>query len=302
LMIFNLNSFFNMLGSIAISYFFITSGFLLYYNTDRKNIKRKLIGRITTLLIPYTVWNLIGFIFYEHSFHRGFYHIFIQFLQSEYCAQLWFVRELLILTVMMPFLIYVIDKKLIGSLFIIVLLIASYIITSILGEPTGFTASTLERIFRYLPIYFIGAYMGRNYAHEVNNETYHTMKCKIICFALLVFSYTSFSSPVLWFIQRMQPIFLWLLLDKRKFKFKMLWYLQISFYIYAIHSFIIVSFKKLGNKLGLINCSISISTAVIVRIVITLMTLLIAVLSAFVLIKIVPKIYKVLSGGRIPKI
>jgi surface polysaccharide O-acyltransferase-like enzyme len=301
-MAFNLNNFFNMLGSIAVAYFFMTSGFLLYYNTDRKNIIRKLVGRITTLLIPYIIWNLIGFLFYEHSLNHGFYHIFVQFLQSGYCAQLWFVRELFILTALMPFIIYIIDKRLIGAIFLIAVLIASYIITSTLGEPTGFAASTLERIFRYLPIYFIGAYIGRNFAHEEINETYHTIKYKTICLVLLIISYSSYSSPIVWFIQRMQPIFLWVLLDKYKFKFSMHWYLQVSFYIYAIHSFIIVSFKKVGNRLGLIDSNISLSTAVLIRIGITLLTLLIAVISAFILIKIIPKLFKVLSGGRVPKI
>lgn len=301
-MFFNLNHFFTMLGNIAVSFFFMTSGFLLYYNVDGKNIKRKLIGRVTTLLIPYIVWNLIGFLFYEHSFQLGFYHIFTQILQSGYCGQLWFVRELFILTAMMPFIIFIIDKKSIGAFFIILLLISSYIISSVLGEPKGFTASTLERIFRYLPIYFTGAYMGRNYAQKVDHELFCTKKFKIICFALFVSSFSSFSNPLLWIIQRMQPIFLWLLLDKRRFKFNIHWCFTISFYIYAIHSFIIVIFRKLGNTLDLANYSLSISTAVLIRIVMTLMTLLIAMISAFLLIKTVPKIYKVLSGGRAPKI
>jgi len=45
-------------GSTAMYYFFFTSAFLLYYNIDESNWKRKVSSRVVSLGIPYLVWNL----------------------------------------------------------------------------------------------------------------------------------------------------------------------------------------------------------------------------------------------------
>ena len=48
------------MGSLGVTFFFIKSAFLLYYNLNRDNMKGKIIRRLKTLGIPFLIWNVLG--------------------------------------------------------------------------------------------------------------------------------------------------------------------------------------------------------------------------------------------------
>ena len=111
----------NGLTRIAVPFFFIFSGFLFFlnYNNSLSEIKLKLRKRVKTLFIPYLFWSIFGIIIYlllqnipgiktfftkellvDFSLIKWIDTIFI----NPIPYQLWFVRDLMVLVLLSPFL------------------------------------------------------------------------------------------------------------------------------------------------------------------------------------------------------
>lgn len=54
-----ISSVFNSLATLAMSYFFTVTGFLLFYSLSLKNYVLKIKKRIFSLLTPYLVWQVL---------------------------------------------------------------------------------------------------------------------------------------------------------------------------------------------------------------------------------------------------
>ena len=94
--------------------------------------------------------------------------------------------------------------------------------------------------------------------------------------------------------------------DKNFFRFKIQWWMQISFYTYAIHSFILHWEGKLIKLSGIFAeefqySTVSIRFALLWRLSLSGMTFVLVALSAYILIRFAPRVYELLSGGRVPK-
>lgn len=50
----------NEITSLSMAFFFFVSGFLFFYNFDISKIKNKYKSRVRSLLVPFILWNLIG--------------------------------------------------------------------------------------------------------------------------------------------------------------------------------------------------------------------------------------------------
>ena len=54
-----LNGIFSSMGGFAMSYFFSTTGFLLFYGLSYKSYASKIKRRIRSLLFPYLIWQCV---------------------------------------------------------------------------------------------------------------------------------------------------------------------------------------------------------------------------------------------------
>ena len=130
-----INFFSEVLPRIAVPLFFFISGFLFFYRVsfDRPTYRRKLKSRIRTLLIPYLIWNLVGFLLFSFKHLPVFAHIlpgihaypynwqtfFDSFwaisIDPEKAATMpinypfWFIRDLMIVVVFTPVLHWLIS-------------------------------------------------------------------------------------------------------------------------------------------------------------------------------------------------
>lgn len=128
----------DVLPTISVPLCFIISGYLFFYKVDfsKDVFKKKLERRCQTLLVPYLIWNFIGFLILLTQMHPRFlslfpllkdYRIDITEFLSYFWAKhlpmdtgvnptmpidfpLWYVRDLLLLVIASPIVYYLIRK------------------------------------------------------------------------------------------------------------------------------------------------------------------------------------------------
>lgn len=117
--------------NIAVPIFFMISGFFFfqrsYYsiNDYYEMVKKK----TKTLLMPFVIWNIIGFCILlaagELKWPNSFGQFVIGLLMSDYNGVLWYVRNLLLMMVLYPLYgwLFVVNKRWLYLLLIIALLI-----------------------------------------------------------------------------------------------------------------------------------------------------------------------------------
>lgn len=122
------------LGRLAVPIFLMISGFLFfseYKDFTKEDYFLKIRKRISTLLIPYLLWNLIAYICYAIrtgfnliEFAKSFWIINIpgRSGSSPIDGPLWYVRDLFIIMIISPIVYYVIKKGKFPALMILLLL------------------------------------------------------------------------------------------------------------------------------------------------------------------------------------
>ena len=202
----------HVLTHIAVPTFYLISGFLFFINFQKwswKGYKKKLSSRIKTLLVPYLLWNAIPFLLavlamlaavaikgkpiegVETFIVEKNWHIFYDCnewgttrinwlgenlrMTGPYDLPLWFLRDLIVATMMTPIIYYAIKKS---GLFIISILFVAYI----------------SRIWTLLPGFHIiaffyfstGAYFALNKINVIQFVDKYKLLFIPICIILLV--------------------------------------------------------------------------------------------------------------------
>lgn len=117
----------NEFARIAVPLFFFISGFLFFFRTDftRDAYVRKLKKRISSMLIPYIVWNIIILLItlviqtYFSSILSGQSKLIADYNRHDWinifwamdsggpiCGQLWFMRDLMAVSILSPLIYY----------------------------------------------------------------------------------------------------------------------------------------------------------------------------------------------------
>lgn len=101
---------------VSVSLFFALSGFLFYQNLSRDNLKTKLLSRVRSLVVPFVVWNVIGFVYFQllslfpglRQYYGGQITSFSvsgflnAIVNCEYNLVTWFLKTLIIYTFILP--------------------------------------------------------------------------------------------------------------------------------------------------------------------------------------------------------
>lgn len=302
-------------GQSGTYFFMLLSAFLLYRDITPDNAVEKVKRRMHTLLIPWLLWNLIGLISY-HPFGQSVKSIFCDFVMSRYCAQLWFVQALILFLVFIPIFIRVLRMKGVRTIVVVLLFgLGCLLYTGVLSIQflSAFTSEQfcreITRILVHLPVYCLGAYLGLNHADYIISEAYnerHRKAIAAVAVVVIVVSYLPMAAffQVICFMLRSAA--LWAMCSKKMFTFEPKWWMQISFYTYAIHNFILHFTAEFVRLSGIFaeqysSRTISIGFALLWRICMTGITFVLAAVSAAILMKFVPRFYELLSGGRVPR-
>ena len=156
----------NELATIAMYYFFFTSGFLLFVNLNKNNTNQKIQKRIFSLFIPYIFWQIIIFlskitILKQQISINEFINTVFLFKMWPPNGPLWYVYIVFLLSLFCPILIRTYENKRITTFLIPIISVLSYYLY--LNLPLNnvfFENSYLTNLFHYLSAYIFGSYAG----------------------------------------------------------------------------------------------------------------------------------------------
>jgi peptidoglycan/LPS O-acetylase OafA/YrhL len=298
-----LNDLLTSLGSLAVSFFFLSSAYLLYRTYHPKQFSDKLKRRIRTLFIPLLLWNILCLI-YKLRFGDGFFETLKNIVLSNYDGPLWFVVQILVLFLLSPLFLQVFKNKHVGLGMIVVLYFLpaffdAYLVHQLTDNEQQL--AVLSRTVYYIPIYFTGAYLGMHFDKSVQEELYRKGFVMIISCLVLLLTLLPFSHPALSFLMQFQVLAIWVLVPKKRFTKPLNWVWQISFFIYASHAIVIGVVMRFLHKFILDETlPVSIGTALCCRLLFLVLSISCIYLAAWILIRWFPKIYSLLTGGRVP--
>lgn len=301
-----------ILGSAAVPLFFLFASYLQFSKNDNYPILIK--KKSKTLFVPYLLWTLITILLYLFTqsipiLSRFFQNpnniirnwTFIDWIKAftyqkvdisgryPLVFQFWFLRDLMILIILTPFWIFLM-KKIPGSLIIIISFLAIYNI------PIFFIDRSSSLFF-----FLIGYYFAKNRLSFFEIAD----KIKIWEYFILYFFYCLFKFCFhgLYHCDFIGTLISCLFFLKLSYYFiripklysKLEYLSKFSFFVYAVHMpFIGTTINKVTQKiipLHGIFCLIQFILA-------SFLTLLIGMLIAFLIRKLTPKLFSLLSGGR----
>lgn len=294
-------------GRIGVPFFFMQSGYWMFrfdiQKADIKVWKGKLKKKIRTLIIPYLLWNAYGiivFVILTNLPGRPFYlnegqtvnfsvqTLYEGLILSKYNFPYWFMRDLIMITVLSPILALLLKKKIVAGITWIILL-----------NLTLFNINVLFFQTSSLLLYFMGGILSV-YFRELW-ETQSSGKIPIILnfvlFILLAISKWIDIPHIYTLYVVVAPILFWKICDVLTI-FHLLdheppWFMKQSFFIYSAHVFLVEGFSNIFAR---INHSILWICVTYVLNPIT--TLLILYLIARFLYSKVPAFYNLICGYR----
>ena len=156
-----LQSLIKIIANSAVPMFFVMSGYLLFYKYDIRRYLDTLNKKVRTLLIPFVLWNLLGFAYHKClsllSIVTGVAEANPELLsarnilygvwKSAYDPPVWFIKTLFELILISP-LVWGIANKLKQKTVVLVIFIA----LSVIGFTPGYTS-----ILFWIPLYLLAA-------------------------------------------------------------------------------------------------------------------------------------------------
>ena len=161
--------FWEYMANVALSYFFMTTAFLLYLNADQINVKTKLRRRVHSLVIPFLLWNTIYLIVkcIKTGVLDGMLAVLDGFSFHPYDGPLWYVFAIILLSLLSPIVVRLKNRSwfrtgMVGFCILMAIVYSLHIVQIVgnsLGWPTEIIIWT-KRLARYLPSYTAGAFVG----------------------------------------------------------------------------------------------------------------------------------------------
>lgn len=243
----------------AVPMFFFLSAMLFYKGCDYSTIKRKLLSRVKSLVVPYILWNtiLVG-IYYILSHSPGIsstlnneYNLnsvraFISAVLYSRCSDLWFVKNLIIYSLLSPILLITLKNKWASLCVLIFSLLLKFC------YPVGY-----ESVYKWFTIYYFGAIWGHWYQVqgysplELGKKSIRIILATICLIGILFILVASFfSSTAMELFRVVSPILIWTIIDIVGYKyianiFRQRTWMKFTFVIYCCHHLVINILQKL---------------------------------------------------------
>ena len=246
---------YNYLCSIAMSYFFMTSGYMLYYGITIENARQRFIRRIRSLLIPYFVWNLIYmgiYLVFRRDFFKDGVMAFVRgFTIDPFNGPFWYVLTIFALSALVGPVLRLRQARIqILTTICLLLVILSIAVQGFgLFNLLGFSEDELAidwfvRFFRYLPAYMLGCWFGLEHSGYVDIKLKGRYRFGLVCLVIVITGMMLCFSEVPKIWQQInlifQPVLLWLIVNCGALRLKGDQAVRGSFMMYAMHTAIIM--------------------------------------------------------------
>lgn len=305
-----------VLTQAAVPLFFFISALLFYRNCSMSDIPRKLCSRFWSLVVPYILWNSLFVGIFWGITHVNYLHsmmnmgavlntpkeIIIAIITARYTV-LWFVKDLIILSLLSPIIVLLLRNKGVAVL-------AQVIFITLPIVLPNYVMIGYEHTVNWLPIYFMGAIIGSTFSYEESENRINlasmpwlTKKTKWIvgtCSTILFVSLyiSALRGEDYFYLYRLiAPICIWFLTDILLHRyinetFQVKTWMSYCFVIYCAHQFLLNVVEKIfvlattptsfTLNFMFIACPIVVIGSIILICHLTHDT----------------KVYKILSGGR----
>ena len=295
------------LGNLAVPTFFFMSAILFFQNYDLTKMWTKYRSRISSIVIPYLLWNMIYLIIFiiivNFPLSRQFMdtkEISINFqvvidsvLFHQYNGVYWFMYQLILFVFISP-VIYLVMKTRYGIAVLPGLLIISWWWSVIPNYSNGIIVDSL--IYWVLGAYFALHRREQIYRSCVNTKVYLLLSVILIIarfYLEFINQKADINNHILNLLLLLNVISLWFALDVLKFHTVYEW-MSMSFFIYTVHPLIVDTIKKgisalLPGKdvMALVNYIISGIAGVVISVCI-----------AKIMMRYTPRLFVILCGGR----
>lgn len=293
-------------GDIAVPTFFFMSAIMFFRNFDLSKTWTKYKSRISSVVIPYILWNVIYLavflILVNFPLSRQFMEtkeipinletVIDSVIFYRYNGVYWFMYQLILFVFISPA-VYLIMKPSYSILVIPALFIMSYWFPNIPACPKGI-------IVNYLVYWGLGAYFALHRREQIfhrcsNAKIYLALSLLLIMlrFYIEFINRAMIMYKVLDILLLLNVISVWFALDMFKFRAVYGW-MGLSFFIYTLHPLIVWAIKNAvsallpGNDvMALINYIITGIGGVVIPVYI-----------AKVMNRCVPKLFGILCGKR----
>jgi fucose 4-O-acetylase-like acetyltransferase len=300
----------NIIARIAVPLFFLISGYLLYLKEEKfiTVLKKK----SKTILLPYVLWNILAILFFSIaqnlSFTKPYFATIIirNFTAMDYLGvftgktgifaakgmplvyQFWFLRDLFILNLAFIGIKKIVDKIPFGTICLLFVLWVSNINIYLVSA---------EALLFFTLGYYIVKY-SLDYKKFDQIKVYDIIGVYIITIILELF----FNENIL-FIHKINIIIGSILFIKLTKNFvnneaifnKLLWLEKYSFFVYAVHGIALAGMQKLSVKIIPMHGGWLLLQYFGVNII----GIIIFVIIGIIVRKSFPKLYAILTGGRI---
>lgn len=301
-----LESFFNQVQVACVPFFFMISGYLFFRNYGWDKVWEKYRSRIHSLLVPYLIWCTLYYVLYLILTHIPViaghmnmspvpfsFKYYISCLWNSTYTVLWFIKSLLFAIIGAP-LYYGLMKKKSSRLWDRVSLLSSVLLLLYcLLENLQLTG--IHFLTAFLNIYFLlGGMLAIRYSTLVERVRKYNVPFGIAgVLAYFFYLGAGGENNVLWVLLFL--VSLWNAVDFFSYDVAPKWWMKQTFFIYCGHSFLLEAFEKLWLIVG----GKSVWAAAIDYFCIPLVVVGVLAVTAYFFYRYFPRLYKVLSGGRV---
>ena len=265
----------------AVPIFFFMSAILFYrdFHGELETYKRKVNNRVKSLLLPYVIFNIIGYIKHIVFANQNFdlFRLLGSIITSD-TMPLWFLRELFILSILAPILYKLKSKRNVEyfvNFFIIIL-----IITGIIKYRT---------FVYWLPLYLYGS----------NHNIYDLINAQKNKYLSIIIVFMFFMMPLYFYRFISIQFYLCLINKLSKYNVKQHDFYKYSFWVYCTHFPFISIYKLFSTKIiNLFNIGINNMVILLQYFSTVCIVCIVCIVSANIVKKYCPKMFLIVNGGR----
>lgn len=283
------------ISECAVPVFYFLSAYLFFrsYDGSWQNYKKKIYRRFFSLLIPYVIFCTLGYI--KHELVSGERNGVLGWLTELYLCEtmpLWFIRELLALSLLAPCFYWIKKHWYTSALTILAIIILISI---------GYVK---YRSFVYwIPVYLLGVNLNKN---NLDNIAGIVKKYRYVCILLILLyivscwflpngSRTNFVNLVYILFRIVTPlIFIPILIYITESNIKTREWMNFAFFVYCMHFPVITVLSLLYDKW----ISSFFHNHLFKYFIIVFFSYSLCVIMAILIQRFLPKIWNVINGGR----